>query len=206
LITASTGAGRLVAARHRLRISIASAIALAAISCAACGGGGTSSSDSTYGGLPTFLPSPSIQPDSQLTGTTAEPALTTEGDSVLVKTATASVEATVSGPIVPGEGLPYQAPATTCTWTVSLSHASATVPIRLTDFTSLDHLGTVYHMTSVVGEPSLPTSVAPGQTVTFKLQAVMRTGEGIMRWAPNYTAATSAPQIVASWDFVVEND
>jgi hypothetical protein len=132
--------------------------------------------------------------------------LTTEGDSVLVKTADASVEAVVSGPVVPGEGLPYQAPATTCTWTITLSHATATVPVRLADFTSLDHLGTVYRMAHVVGEPTLPTAVTPGQTVTFTLQAVMRTGEGIMRWAPNYTATTTAAQIVASWDFVVEND
>jgi hypothetical protein len=36
--------------------------------------------------------------------------------------------------------------------------------------------------------------------VTFELRAVMPTGEGLMRWAPD------AQQIVASWDFVVEND
>jgi hypothetical protein len=39
-----------------------------------------------------------------------------------------------------------------------------------------------------------------GQTLRFKVRAVMPTGEGLMRWAPN------GNNIVAKWDYQVEND
>lgn len=106
----------------------------------------------------------------------------------------------VSGPMVPGEGLPYQSRTTTCTWTVTLSGATKNVPISIPDFSTLDHLGAVYHVALVAGQPAPPAVLAPGRTVTFELRAVMPTGEGLMRWAP------SGQQIVASWDFEVEND
>jgi hypothetical protein len=160
----------------------------------------SSSVSDSYGSLPTFLPSTTIEPDSVLTGSTTHPALTTEGDSVRVQLADGVVLATVDGPVVPGEGLPYQTPATTCTWTVTLTGATRTLPIDLADFTSIDHLGAVYHATLVPGQPAPPAQLQPGQTTTFELRAVMPTGEGLMRWAP------SGQQIVASWDFEVEND
>ena len=134
-----------------------------------------------------------------LTGTAARPALTTEGDVVDVHLPGGSVHAAVTGPDVPGEGLPYQGPATTCTWTVTLTDATADLPIDIADFSSIDHLGTIYHPTTVPGQPPLPTAVKPGQHVTFELRAVMRTGEGLMRWSPNHAT-------LASWDFEVEND
>jgi len=114
--------------------------------------------------------------------------------------ADSSVRATVSGPEVPGEGLPYQARATTCTWTVTLSGATKPLPIPVANFTALDPLGSVYQVALVRGRPEPPAVLAPGQGVTFELRAVMPTGEGLMRWAP------AGRQIEASWDFVVEND
>lgn len=182
---------------------LAVVVALAALVLTGCGipGGHTASSaDDTYGGLPTFLPRQSFAPDSVLTGTAARPALTTEGDGVQVMLPDASVLATVTGPEVPGEGLPYQADATTCTWTVTLTGASAPVPIVIADFTLIDHLGLVYHPTVVPGSKAPPATLAPGHSVTFQLRAVMAVGEGLMRWAP------VDKKIVASWDFEVEND
>ena len=157
-------------------------------------------SNSKYGGAPSFLPTSTLQPDSVLTGSAQRPALTTEGDAVLVQVPAGTVRATVSGPVVPGEGLPYQADATTCTWTVTLSAASSSLPITVADFSTLDHLGTTYHPTLVSGQPAPPSTLVPGQSVTFELQAVMRVGEGIMRWAPGVAS------YVAAWDFEVEND
>jgi hypothetical protein len=153
-----------------------------------------------YGSLPSFLPTASFQPDSVLTGSAARPALTTEGDGVRVSLPGAAVLATVSGPVVPGEGLPFQAPATTCTWTVTLSDASADVAIVVADFSTLDHLGVVYQVNTVPGMAAPPAMMVPGQTATFMLRAVMPTGEGLLRWAPG------GQNIVASWDFEVEND
>jgi hypothetical protein len=153
-----------------------------------------------YGSLPSFLPAQTVKADSVLTGTVAKPALTTEGDSVKVLLGSSTALASVSGPEVPGEGLPVQTEATTCTWAVTITAGNAPVPIAATDFNTIDHLGAVYRPTFVAGEPKPPTVLAPHTSTTFELRAVMVTGEGLMRWAPD------GHHIVASWDFEVEND
>ena len=160
--------------------------------------GGQPASD-RYGPLPKFLPRSTLHPDGVLVGTSSRPALTSEGDNVEVRLAQGSVLATVTGPTVPGEGLPFQTPATTSTWTVTLTHATARLPITVGTFTSIDQNGVVYHPALVPGQPRPPGAIDPGQTVTFELRAVMTTGEGLMRWSPE-------GPIVAEWDFVVEND
>ena len=106
----------------------------------------------------------------------------------------------VTGPEVPGEGLPYQANFTTCTWTVSLSDATGDVPVSVASFESIDYRGNVYRPEFVPGQPVPPKILRPGQTVSFELRADEVVGEGLMRWAP------VGGRIVAKWDFVVEND
>ncbi len=59
-----------------------------------------------------------------------KPALQVEGLPVEVKTTAFDVQITVSGPIVPGEGLPDQPAATTCTWTVTMKDATPTFQSR----------------------------------------------------------------------------
>ena len=154
------------------------------------------------GSYPSFLPKDSLGggTDSVLTGTAARPALTNQGDAVRVKTAHWSVLITVTGPQVPGEGLPVQVNADTCTWTVTMSGATGAVPIRTAGFTAIDQQGHVYKPRFVAGQPKPPAELQPGQKVKFELRAVEATGEGLMRWAPDGT------HIVAKWDFVVEND
>jgi len=154
------------------------------------------------GSYPSFLPKSTLQQptDSILTGTAQRPALTNEGDVIRVKTAHWSVLINVTGPQVPGEGLPFQANADTCTWVVSMSGATGTVPISTADFTAIDDQNNVYKPGFVKGQPKPPTTLKPGQKVSFELRAVEATGEGLMRWAPDGT------HIVAKWDFVVEND
>jgi hypothetical protein len=110
------------------------------------------------------------------------------------------VRVTVTGPQVPGEGLPFQAPATTCTWTVTMSGATGPVPVRARDFTSIDHLGTVYRTHLVRGQPVPPRVLLPGQKLRFELRAVQAVGEGLMRWSPG------PRRVAARWDFEVEND
>jgi hypothetical protein len=154
------------------------------------------------GSYPSFLPKDTLHQgtDSVLTGTAQRPALTSQGDAVRVKTAHWSVLITVTGPQVPGEGLPFQASADTCTWTVTMSGATGTVPVTAADFSAIDQQGHLYKPVFVKGRPTPPAELKPGQKLTFKLRAVEATGEGLMRWAPDGT------HIVAKWDFVVEND
>jgi hypothetical protein len=153
---------------------------------------------SKYGSLPAFLPPASFDTDRVLVGTPARPALTTEGDAV--STGSGGALVTVSGPEVPGEGLPYQAEATTCTWTVTIRAGSSPVRVSTGDFSSIDHLGAVYQPSLVPGEPAPPAVLKPHEHAEFELRAVMVVGEGLMRWAPDGT------HVVAQWDFEVEND
>lgn len=151
---------------------------------------------------PSFLPKKTLTPDVDqvMIGSMAKPALQIEGLPVAVKTKAFYVHVTVSGPIVPGEGLPYQPDGTTCTWTVTMDDASADVPVSVADFHSVDHLGAVFLMGLVPGERPLPKILRPGQRITFQLRAYELVGEGMMQWAPDHR------HVVAYWDFTVEND
>jgi hypothetical protein len=170
------------------------------VTLAGCGGGsGSAAGESTYGALPSFLPSDAVQADAELAGSAGKPAVTSQGDSVKAQLGTGSVSIVVTGPQVPGQGLPNPPAGTTCTWTVSFKGATTTVPIAASDFTAIDHLGKLYRPRLVPGKPAPPGTLAPGRTATFELRAYMATGEGIMRWSPG-------GMTVASWDFVVEND
>lgn len=165
----------------------------------------------TYGSLPAYLKdiqskADAAGSDATLTGTAEKPALTSEGDAVSVELpGGGSVLMTVTGPVVPGEGLPYQTASTTCTWTITLTKATRTVPILLTDMSTIDQLGTVYRLGPVPHEAAPPASIAPGETKTFEVRARMKVGEGLFRWAPGATAKTNE-RILAEWDFQVEND
>jgi hypothetical protein len=152
--------------------------------------------------FPAFLPTKTLNAndDGVLTGTAAKPALTVEGEGVEVKTTGWSVRVVVSGPVVPGEGLPYQPADTTCTWTVTMSNATGRVPISLADFNSIDHLGQIYHLTFVQDQPRPPSTLRPGRTISFEVRAYEAVGEGLMRWAP------VDQKILAMWDYEVEND
>ena len=139
--------------------------------------------------------------DAALTGTMARPAFTVEGLAVNVKTRTFDVEITVSGPIVPGEGLPYQSPATTCTWTVKMKDATADVPVSLRDFHAINHLGAFQVPALVPGERPPPSILRPGRSLTFRLRAYQLVGQGTMQWAPDHRHV-----VARGWDYEVEND
>jgi hypothetical protein len=156
----------------------------------------------TASSFPSYLPKKTLNPDvdSLLTGTMTKPALQIEGLPIEVKTKAFDVWMTVSGPIVPGEGLPEQPDATTCTWTVTMKNATADVPISVADFHSVDHLGAVFLMGLVPDEKAPPSVLHPGQTLTFQLRSYELTGEGMMQWAPDHE------HVVGYWDYTVEND
>ncbi len=182
-------------------------VLLGALVLASCGGSGGPRYPSALPGqkaarYPSFLPKKTLDPtvDATLVGTEARPALQTEGLPVEAKTKAFHVNITVSGPIVPGEGLPNQPAATTCTWTVTMKDASADVPVSIADFHSVDHLGSVFLMGLVPGEHRPPPMLHPGRTLTFELRAYELVGEGLMQWAPDHK------HVVGNWDYTVESD
>ena len=91
---------------------------------------------------------------------------------------------TVSGPIVPGEGLPDQPGATTCTWTVTMKNATADVPVSLgrLPLGRPPRLGVPHGPRPRRAPPA--AVLHPGQTLTFQLRAYELVGEGMMQWAP----------------------
>ena len=186
--------------RPGAQVLVAVAVVASLAGCAATAGSPSpkTTDSSKYGSLPSFLPPASFDTDRVLVGTPGKPALTTEGDAV--STGPGGALVTVTGPEVPGEGLPYQAEATTCTWTVTIRAGATPVRVDTTDFSSIDHLGAVYRPILVPGEPQPPSALRPGEHTTFEVRAVMVVGEGLMRWAPDGT------HVVAEWDFEVEND
>ena len=193
--------------RHRGgpgRAARAAALALAAVVAAGCSAASQrqNQNPNQFGGYPSFLPKSTLhyRNDAVLTGTVQRPALTSEGDGVEVKTSRWSVLIVVTGPQVPGEGLPYQTQATTCTWVVTMSRATGPVPVSASDFSSIDQENHAYFPAFVPGQQLPPRVLRPGTTVRFELRAVEAVGEGLMRWAPD------GRNIVAKWDFVVEND
>jgi hypothetical protein len=172
--------------------AVVGVLALVAVALTGCGG-------STY---PAFLPKKTLNPqvDTTLVGTMSRPALQVEGLGVKVETTHFNVLVVVSGPVVPGEGLPAQPVATTCTWTVTMKDATGDVPVSIADFHSIDHLGSVFLMGLVPGEHALPAVLHPHRTLTFQLRSYELVGEGMMQWAPDHR------HVAADWDYTVEND
>ncbi|GAA2750100.1 hypothetical protein [Amnibacterium kyonggiense] len=193
------GAGATLRRRSGAAAAVLVAAAIALTGCASASPHPAASD--AYGSLPSWLPKDTSEPNSMLVGDVRHPAVTSEGDAVEVHLpGGGSVRVTVVGPEVPGEGLPVQPEDTTCTWTVTMSDATAPVAVRAGDFDTLDHLGTVYRLAAVPGRPAIPRTLLPGRTIRFALRAAMPTGEGLMR----YSGGTDS--VLANWDFVVEND
>jgi hypothetical protein len=194
--------------RRRGRLLVGGVVALACLAVAGVVTGFAFAARPASGlvGYPSWLPKSTlhVHDEAVLTGTAARPALTVQGDGVEVRTPGWSVLATVAGPVVPGEGLPYQPGWATCTWTVTMSGATAPVPVAVGDFDTIDEDGLVYRPYLVPGRHPLPSRLLPGHTLSFQLRAVERVGEGLMRFAP--IGHGDNRRVVAQWDFDVEND
>jgi hypothetical protein len=202
---ASSGKGRAFGLGPR-RVSIAAAVlVIAAVFgvVALAGGQGRTNANAKlkYGGLPSWLPRSTFNPNEVLQASLRKPVLAIQGNTVSVNLAGGHVLATMVGPKVPEDGkfpVPSTSPAT---FLVTLSHASGVVPISADAFALVDERGVVRHpaITAAGGGP-LPTRVLPGRTVSLRMHDVIPTGDGGLLWKPEGRHA------IVSWDFVVEID
>lgn len=192
----------------RFGVSLAVGVALIAIAVGGCDSAASghptphpaATTHQAYGSLPSYLPTDPVPADRALIGTTAKPALASQGDTVDVRrTGGGSVRATVTGPAVPAQGLSSTTPIATCTFTISLQAGTRRVAVRVADFAIRDHFG-ARHALRPVASPAPSPVLEPGRSTSFQLRAFLPTGEGLVRWAPD------ARHVVASWDFVVETD
>jgi hypothetical protein len=162
--------------------------------------GGTPAS-ARYGGLPSWLPTPTVPVGRIVQASAAHPWLAVEGDTVRVILARGQTLATAVGPAVPEEGQ-FPVPATTsCTFMITFVSVSGTVPLSAAAFTIRDELGQLHHprVTAQDGA-SPPADATDGKTVTLTIKAVLPTGNGQLRWAPQ------GGRPLVSWDFDVEID
>ena len=196
---------------HRLRVSLTRAAAwrrsaglagaalLVAVTLTGCTGSPTPTP--TYGGLPSWLPTPSTDIHRTLVGTTASPAPSVQGQSVEAHLPDGgTILMTVNGPEVPGEGLPDPPPTTICTFTIEMSGGTVDVPIDVADFATHDVSGNVFHPGFVPDRSTPPSVLQAGESISFEIRTAMPVGEGVMQWAPD------GKNPVATWDFIVEND
>lgn len=189
-----------VPVRHRRRAALIAGLGLLlAASLGACGGSRSIAEPPLgYRSLPSFLPTNSPV-DRVVTASRAHRQLAVQGVGVRVDLPSGQALATVTGPQVP----PFTAPPpeqVTATFTITVSRVSGTVPIRPADFTITDQLGRTFRPTLPVGARRPAPSVSTGHSLTFKLTAVMPTGEGRIYWSPTRNTP------IVGWDFIVEND
>jgi hypothetical protein len=196
------GSGRSPRSRRaRGALAIVVVVAVAAVVVILATHGGDATPAAKYGGLPKWLPKTTAPTDHLVNATAAHPKLAVEGDTVRVDLAHGQVDATVVGPQVPEEGK-FPVPATSpCSFTVTLTRVTGSMPLHASDFTILAENSHLYHphVSGPHGAP-VPRVVKPGQTVMLTIKAVLPTGGGQVRWKPQ------AGPPISSWDFDVEID
>lgn len=159
-------------------------------------------SGNTYGNIPAWLGSPKVPVGRVVTATPTRPWLAVQGDTVRIQLPKARVLATVVGPAVPEEGKVPVPDTSPCTFTVTLTSASAPIPVQPRQFAAIDEQGVLHTLKvrSLDGGPP-PSQVTPGTTVELKMSTVLPTGEGRLAWRP---LGGSRP--IVQWDFDVEID
>ena len=154
----------------------------------------------TYGGLPSWLPKPSVPVGRVVTASAAHPKLAIQGDTVRVLLTGAQVLATTVGPQVPEEGKFPVPEATRCTFTITFAKATGTFTLRAADFATVDERGQLHRLRlHLRGGGPLPAQVTAGQTVSVIMTGGLPTGNGQLIWAPD-------GRNTVSWDFSVEID
>ncbi len=169
------------------------------------GSSATTRSAARYGGLPRWLPRPTVPVGRLQHASGAHPVLAIQGDSVSVDLPSGHVLATVVGPEVPEEGR-FPVPTTSaCTFVLTFAHVSGAIPLNAAAFTLIDELGHVRHprVTAMGGGPP-PAWILPGRPLSLTLYDVLPTGNGSLAWSP--AGGPPRGRSLVAWDFDVEID
>ena len=159
------------------------------------------SSASTYGGLPSWLPKAKVPVGRIQHASAGHTVLAIQGDTVTVGLRTGRATVTTVGPQVPAEGRTPVPATSPCRFSVTFAAGRGAVPLRSAAFTILDELGHLHRpRITLRGGGPMPALLPPGRIVTLTLSAVLPTGGGRLRWAPE------AGRPLVAWDFDVEID
>jgi hypothetical protein len=154
-----------------------------------------------YGSLPSWLPKVSAPVNRPIPASPRHPVLVIQGDSVAVRLSRGRAVVTAVGPRVPETGSGPVATNSPCTFVVTLTAGSGSVPIAARAFTLVDDQHRIHHprVRSTSGN-LLPSTLPPHTTLSLSLYAVLPAGDGGLEWAPD------GGRPVAAWDFVAETD
>jgi hypothetical protein len=162
---------------------------------------GLAPQDATYGSLPSWLPH-SITPVGRVVqASAAHPWIGIGGDTIVVHIAGQSVDASMVGPQVPRQGVFPMPKTSPCTFIVSLTHASGSIPLNPSDFLIVDQRGRLHRTVVHAADGRAPMrSVSRGHTTTIRLDTVLPTGPGEVVWTTNGRTP------IVSFEFVTEID
>ena len=146
-------------------------------------------------GLPEWLPAPSAAVSVEQ-ASAQRPALAVQGDTLMVDLRRSRVRVTAIGPAIPATTSASPPAEMPCSFTVTLTTVSGSVPVDADAFAVLDEYGR-RHALAPVASSGL-RRLASGQSLTLTLRTVLPAGEGQLIWAPDHVHR------VVSWDFDVE--
>jgi hypothetical protein len=201
-VPTTNGGGRAFGPGLR-RVSIAAVLVIAVVVAvvALSAGHGKAAPRLRYGGLPSWLPKSTFNPNEVLQASLRKPVLAIQGNTVSVNLTGGHVLAKMVGPTVPENGKFPVPPTSPATFVLTLSHASGVVPLSAAAFALVDERGNVRYPTiTVVGGGPLPARLASGRTLSLRMHDVIPTGDGGLLWKPEGRHA------IVSWDFNVEID
>ena len=147
--------------------------------------------------MPSFLPSHT--PQGVPTGSAKEPAMSYQGMPLVAQLDPGvSAKVVVLGPEPPSGDTKAGEESADLTWQITFSEVTKDIPLSPAQFNIQDGTG-AFHTMSPKGDP-LPRTIKAGRTTSVKMHAVVPSGDGMVRWAPD------GKHVVALWDYIAELD
>ena len=159
-------------------------------------------------GIPGFIPKATLKTNRVLTATAQRPALSIQGDGIMLDLAQGRSLVTVQGPYIPSKVAGSNATQTIARFQIVITRARGSVPMLPGDFAIVDSLGDVhYPVVSVPGGGAVPRAVTAGRRLTLDIRTVLPVGAGAVLYNPTGARAFKhKSRALASWDFNVETD
>lgn len=148
----------------------------------------------TYGGLPDWLPKNQAPVQKIVETSPGHPKMGLSGDIMEYKGPTGTIQASMSGPDVPGGPSDVQP----SNFYITIKSVAGSTIVHSTDFTIIDGDGVTINPTKFA-DGSRAMTVPTGSTKTVEISTIAAIGTGSIRWSYNGNP-------LAVWEFVVETN
>jgi hypothetical protein len=159
-------------------------------------------------GIPSFIPKSTLRTNRILIATPQRPALSIQGDGIMLDLTRGRSLVTVRGPYIPSKVAGSNAPQTPASFQVVIKGTRGLVPLLPGNFSIIDAIGAVHFpVVSVVGGGEVPKAVPAGRRLTLEMRTVLPVGAGAVQYNPTGVRAFEhKSRALAAWDFNVETD